>query len=46
VAAARFLLSTDYGAPRLAHALALRATGRTLRPWEEEIALAQMASQR
>ncbi|MFI5321084.1 MAG: CDP-alcohol phosphatidyltransferase family protein [Myxococcota bacterium] len=39
-------LSIAFHVARLAHALALRATGRTLRPWEEEIALAQMASQR
>jgi phosphatidylglycerophosphate synthase len=34
-------LSIAFHAERLAHALALRARGRTLRPWEEEAALAR-----
>lgn len=33
-------LSIAFHAVRLLHALALRAAGRTLRPWEEELALA------
>jgi phosphatidylglycerophosphate synthase len=34
-------LSIAFHVARLAHALALRALGRTLRPWEEEAALAR-----
>ncbi|MBM4385845.1 MAG: CDP-alcohol phosphatidyltransferase family protein [Deltaproteobacteria bacterium] len=33
-------LSIGFHVVRLAHALGLRAAGRTLRPWEEELALA------
>jgi phosphatidylglycerophosphate synthase len=36
-------LSIAFHVARLVHALALRALGRTLRPWEEEAALARAA---
>jgi phosphatidylglycerophosphate synthase len=36
-------LSIAFHAVRLVHALALRALGKTLRPWEEELALASAA---
>jgi hypothetical protein len=39
-------LSLAFHAARLVQALALRAAGRTLRPWEEELALARVGSQR
>jgi hypothetical protein len=37
-------LSIAFHTVRLAHALALRAAGRTLRPWEEDLALARSAA--
>jgi phosphatidylglycerophosphate synthase len=37
-------LSIAFHAVRLGHALALRAAGRTLRPWEEDLALARGAA--